>query len=283
MSSSQQWGLFDAPVESVPETVGPATVRSIDTTHLLTPGQGRTSDYDYTLNPYRGCSFGCSYCYAAFFVAEEERRAEWGRWVDVKVRAAEVLRKKELTGKRIYMSSVTDPYQPVEAKVELTRRIVEVLLDAQARLVVQTRSPLAARDVDLFHQFQHVRVNMSITTDDDEVRKQFEPGCASIERRLQAVEQLKAAGIRVNVCVCPMLPMKDPEAFGRLLTRMRVDAVSAFYFHQGDRPFAAGTRDGAKEIAQQAGWTFDEFARCKAALCKACEAYGGSSAAFGPV
>lgn len=283
MSSTLQWGLFDEPVESIPTVLGPATIRSIDTSHLLTPGQGRTSDYDFTLNPYRGCSFGCSYCYAAFFVPDEQRRSDWGRWVDVKVRAAEVLRRKELTGKRIYMSSVTDPYQPVEAKVELTRRIVEVLLDAQARLVVQTRSPLVARDVDLFRKFQRLRVNMSITTDDDEVRRRFEPGCASIERRLEAVAQLKAAGIRVNVCVCPMLPMRDPEGFGRRLTEMGVDAVSSFYFHQGDRPFAAGTRDGAKEIAREAGWTFEQFARCREALRRGCSVYGGSTAAFGPV
>jgi DNA repair photolyase len=283
MSSPLQMGLFDAPLESIPTALGPAQIRAIETSHLLTPGQGRTSDYDYTLNPYRGCSFGCSYCYAAFFVPDEGQRADWGRWVEVKVRAAEVLRRRELTGKRIYMSSVTDPYQPVEAKVELTRRVVEVLAEAQARLVVQTRSPLVARDADLFQRFERLRVNMSITTDDDAVRRRFEPGCASIERRLEAVEQLKAVGIRVNVCVCPMLPMSDPEAFGRKLARMGVDGVSSFYFHSGDRAFAAGTRDGAREIANEAGWTYAEFARCREALKRGCAVYGGSAAAFGPV
>ncbi|AIE85025.1 Radical SAM domain-containing protein [Fimbriimonas ginsengisoli Gsoil 348] len=275
--------MFEPEPVTLPASVGPAAVRAIETTHLLTPGKGRISDYDFTLNPYRGCSFGCSYCFAAFFVADDLQRAEWGKWVEVKVRAAEALRHRNLRGKRIFMSSATDPYQPLEAKLELTREIVAILGDAQARLVVQTRSPLAARDVDLFKRFQFLRVNMSVTTDDDSVRKQFEPGCASIERRLEAVERIKAAGVRVAVCVCPMLPMHDPEAFGKRLTRMGVDAVTSGYFHSGDRAFAAGTRDRARELADEQGWTYEAYSRCRAALRHGCEAYGSSGAAFGPV
>jgi len=258
-------------------------VRTIETTHLLTPGKGRTAAFDFTLNPYRGCSFGCSYCYAAFFVPDEKQRAEWGLWVEAKVRAAEVLRRRDdLFDKRIYMSSVTDPYQPLEKQLGLTREIVETLGRKGARLVVQTRSPLAARDADLFQCFKHVRVNMSITTDDDDMRKQFEPGCASVEQRLEAVRSLIAGGITVNVCVCPMLPMCDPFSFGKRLADMGVAAVAATWFHAGDRPFAAGTQDRAFVLAGHHGWTQDEFKRCRDELRRGCAAYGGAGKAFGP-
>jgi DNA repair photolyase len=283
MSTLFQASLFDEPTGEVPSRVGRASVRAIETNHLLTPGKGRTSAFDFTLNPYRGCSFGCSYCYAAFFVPDEAQRAEWGLWVEAKVRAAEVLRRRDdLYDKRIYMSSVTDPYQPLERKLGLTREIVEVLAQKSVRLVVQTRSPLAARDADLFQRFKHVRVNMSITTDDEEARKQFEPGCASIEQRLEAVETLIAAGITVNVCVCPMLPMRDPFAFGRRLSDMGVAAVAASWFHSGDRPFAAGTQDRAFVLAKHHGWTQDEFKRCRDQLQRGCAAYGATAEAFGP-
>ena len=91
--------------------------------------------YDYTLNPYSGCSFGCTYCYAAFFSRDTEKRDNWGYWVNVKENAVELLQKRlkrtpdALDGKLIYMSSVTDPYQPVERELKLTRRILEVMAE----------------------------------------------------------------------------------------------------------------------------------------------------------
>jgi DNA repair photolyase len=283
MSTLDQPTLFDASPLVVPSEIGGAQVRAVETLHLLTPGKGQTASYDFTLNPYRGCSFGCSYCYAAFFVADEAQRADWGKWVEVKVRAVESLQKKDLRDKKIYMSSVTDPYQPLEGRLGLTREIVRTLADKGARLVVQTRSPIAARDIDLFKRFRFLRVNMSVTTDDDAVRKRFEPSCASIERRLEAVEELCRAGIRVAVCVCPMLPMKDPEAFGRSLDRLGVEAVFASWFHASSRPFSASTREGAIDLAERAGWTWEAFSEAKAALKTGCAKYGLSSSAFGPV
>ena len=80
--------------------------------------------YDFTLNPYSGCSFGCTYCYAAFFSRDAEKRDAWGYWVNVKENAEALLKKRRrsLDGKRIYMSSVTDPYQPIERELKLTRQ-----------------------------------------------------------------------------------------------------------------------------------------------------------------
>ncbi len=139
--SVYQGSLFELPMAKTPDRIGSASVRNIDSLHLLNPGVGRTSTCDYTLNPYRGCSFGCSYCYAPFFEPDEAKRADWGNWVEVKSRAIEALYRTDLRGKRIFMSSVTDPYQPIEVKLRLTREIVQHLMKCDANLIVQTRKP----------------------------------------------------------------------------------------------------------------------------------------------
>ena len=113
---------------------------------VLTAATGFMDAYDFTLNPYSGCSFGCTYCYAAFFSRDTQRRDSWGYWVSVKENAAALLAKRPpgaLDGKLIYMSSVTDPYQPVERELRLTRRLLETLAERhRPKLVVQTRSPM---------------------------------------------------------------------------------------------------------------------------------------------
>ena len=97
------------------ERIGPTAVTYAPSREILTRATGFMDAYDYTLNPYSGCSFGCTYCYAAFFSRDIEKQKSWGNWVTVKENAAALLKKRKpgfLDGKRIYMSSVTDPYQP---------------------------------------------------------------------------------------------------------------------------------------------------------------------------
>ena len=193
--------------------------------------------------------------------------------MQVKHRALESLARTDLRGKRVFMSSVTDPYQPVEAKIELTRGIVEHLGRAGARLVVQTRSPIVARDIDLLLRFETVRVNMSITTDCDEVRQRYEPQCASIERRLDAVRQLKRAGLRVHVCIAPMLPFKDPESFGQLLDEIGVDSVGTVWFDSSPKAeFASNTREGAYELAREDGWNHARYVETGERIRRSCRA-----------
>ena len=92
---------------------------------------------------------------------------------------------------------MTDPYQPVERTLELTRDLLRELADHhQPRLVVQTRSPLVTRDLDLLVRFEHVQVNVTVTTDDDEVRRAFEPSCPNNRVRLKAVGEVVAAASR---------------------------------------------------------------------------------------
>jgi DNA repair photolyase len=159
------------------------------------------------------------------------------------------------------MSSATDPYQPLEQRVELTRRILEIIVPKQPFLVVQTRSPLVTRDIDLLQQLHQVRVNMSITTDSDEVRKKFEPSCASIDRRLEALGEVSYAGIPVTVCISPMLPIENPMRFARRILEINPARVVTGYFHQSERQFAASTRPGAVSMAKEFGWTRDDYTR----------------------
>ena len=192
-------------------SVGKSKVEYKNASSILTKASGFMESYDFTLNPYSGCSFGCTYCYAAFFSRTEEQRNNWGYWLTVKENALQLLkkfRKKPLSGKTIYMSSVTDPYQPLERELKLTRSLLQELADFhQPRLVIQTRSQIASRDIDLFKQFKAIQVNMTITTDSETVRKVFEPLCPSNTSRLKAIKEINDAGVNACITMTPLLPV----------------------------------------------------------------------------
>ena len=256
----EQLALFtiEEPADRVPEKLGVARIGVREKAKVLHDVSPYWDMFDYSLNPYVGCQFGCSYCYAAFFVPDEQQQQEWGSWVDVKVNGIrEILKRRDLKGKRILMSSATDPYQPLERKVELTRGILEALSrpDRQPILRVQTRSPLVTRDIDLLKRFEDVRVNMSVTTDSDVIRKRFEPSCASIDQRLDAIEKVRAAGIRVNVFLSPLLPLEDPERFAKRIAAIGPERVYASAFNITDGHFKGSTRSPALQLAHEYGWT----------------------------
>src|SRR3990172_8558175 len=175
--------------------VGRRSVQHIDSKTILPPTSGFMSQYKFTLNPYGGCAFGCEYCYARSFAPSSEQRETWGRWVLVKTNARELIAKACRSGvlnsgDAVYMSSVTDPYQPVERHLGLTRTVLKAILDSgvQPRLTIQTRSPLVTRDIDLFQRFERLRVNVTITTDSEDVRRRYEPRCPPISARIDASE-----------------------------------------------------------------------------------------------
>ena len=240
-----------------PSRLGHASVAYRDARSILTPATGFMADYDYTLNPYSGCGFGCSYCYAAFFSRDADKQANWGKWIEVKANAVGLLRRMRtpLQGKLIYMSSVTDPYQPVEHKLGLVREMLSELVRHQPRLVIQTRSHLVTRDVDLLRQFEEVQVNVTITTDSDEVRKAFEPYCPGTSKRVEAVAELASSGIRSAVTMTPLLPVENPRAFAESLAATGADHFVVQPFHAERGRFVAGTRDGALELVDRLGWT----------------------------
>lgn len=252
-----------------PSRIGRAEVRERPHNKVLTVARGIVADrFDYTLNPYVGCGFGCSYCFAANFVADEEKKRTWGQWIEAKEGAERQLAHADLRGKRIFMSSATDPYQPLERKLGLTRRIVEILADKGAHLTVQTRSPIVVRDLDLFKKFTSIQVNMSITTDSEEIRKQFEPSCASIDQRFEALEDIGAAGIPTMVCVSPMLPIRDVRQFAERIKSIRPARVVTSYFHFKRGPFAASTRDEGLRLLQECGWDRGQFDQTRRELAR---------------
>lgn len=233
-------------------------VEPIQAKSILTKSSGFVDAFDYTLNPYSGCVFGCTYCYAAFFARSAELQESWGQWVQVKTTALELLqkkRKKPLIDQAIYMSTVTDPYQPIEKELELTRAILEELLRYhRVRLVVQTRSALVTRDLDLLRQFEHAQVNMTVTTDDETVRRTFEPTCIPNVRRLEAIQQVQQAGVRAAITMTPLLPVRDPATFAEALLATGAHKYVIQSFHPANTRFVAGTGKAALALAAQMGW-----------------------------
>ena len=119
---------------------------------------------DYVINPYRGCQHACVYCYAIFMQKFDGHSEPWGTYVDIKSNALELLTPQlaKCRNRTVYLSSVCDPYQPVEAEYQLTRQILKQLITAQPQLTVQTKSALVIRDLDLLTQFKNCSVGMTI-------------------------------------------------------------------------------------------------------------------------
>ena len=164
--------------------------------------------FDYVINPYVGCQHGCSYCYARFMKRFSGHLEPWGLFADVKINAPELLR-KEITKKkrgRVWISGLCDPYQPLEAKYELTRRCLEILAANEWPVTIQTRSPLVLRDLDILKGAKDLEAGLSITTADDKIRRLFEPYATSVEDRLDTLEELHLNGIRTYAMIAPVLP-----------------------------------------------------------------------------
>ncbi|MGE3856178.1 MAG: radical SAM protein [Dehalococcoidia bacterium] len=243
------------------EQVRGLDIRSVGVSSILTPASGFMSRYRYTLNPYSGCSFGCSYCYARYFTQRLSDREHWGRWVGVKERARAALRRAcargdLVDGDAIYISTVTDPYQPIERRLRLTRGLLEDLLEfgIQPRMTIQTRSPLVVRDLDLLRQFEHVRVNMTVTTDDDAVRRRYEPSCPPIEARLDAARLLADAGLPIGISLSPLLPLRDARAFGAHLAEFDAAEYVTQYVKLGGGWFVSGTPEVVTQTLRDDGW-----------------------------
>lgn len=174
--------------------------------------------FDYVINCYRGCSFGCFHCYASFMKKFTGHNEKWGDFVDVKLNAVELIKKeiKRVNKGCVFLSSVTDPYVPVEAKFKLTRGVLECLIDTDFEVTILTRSPLVTRDVDVFKRLKNVRVGLSIPTDREDIRKVFEPNATPISARIKALKTLKQEGIKTFGFIAPLLPL-NPENLGKLL------------------------------------------------------------------
>lgn len=199
---------------------------------LLTPTSGYLTGYSHTLNPYGGCAFACSYCYVRQMPVALFRGMDWGSWVDVKEQAAQQLEKDLRKAKKkgpvnIFMSSSTDPYQPIEHTEKVTRSLLEAMVEERPDfLFVQTRSPLVTRDIDLFLQLKdRIRISITIETDLDEMRKLFSPFAPPIQARIAALKKIVAAGLSAQATVSPLLPYSPefPQLLSTITSRVCID------------------------------------------------------------
>jgi len=215
---------------------------------ILTRTGGYLAGFTHTLQPYSGCQFSCSYCYVREMAVQRTNPfgLPWSRWIAPKTNAPELLAslaaRGSLTRARIFCSSATDPYTPLERRLALTRACLEVLAaHPPAALLVQTRSLLVLRDAALLQQLPRVGVSLSVTTSDESVRRRFEPDSPSTARRIAALAALRAAGLRVQAAIAPLLP-GDPQRLAELLDPV-VDRVVVDDYFRGDG--AGGRRSRA--------------------------------------
>jgi DNA repair photolyase len=168
----------------------------------------------YSLNCYTGCIHGCAYCYARYMQRFHPHQEPWGAFVDVKVNAVEVL-KRQLRRERpgsVFVSSACDGWQPLEAEWRLTRRCCELLLERGFEVHVLTKSDLVLRDLDLFSG-RPAQIGVTVTTLDEPLQALWEPGAATVQRRLSVIRAARAAGIETGIMFGPLLPyLSDSQA-----------------------------------------------------------------------
>ena len=193
--------------------------------------------YDYCMNPYVGCTHACIYCYASFMCRFTEHKEKWGEFLDVKINFPDVLakqlkgRRKKLEGK-VLIGTVTDAYQSTEAKYEITRASLNVLIGYPSLGVhILTKSDLVQRDIPLLRQLKDCKVGFSITTMDQNIARVLEPGAPLPNERLKAAKQLMKAGIPVWVFIAPLLPglTDTEEALATLLGALKQNGITEMH------------------------------------------------------
>lgn len=164
---------------------------------------------DYSINPYTGCQHGCRYCYATYMKKYTDHEEPWGKFVDVKTNAGDKLKEDLMNSKpgSILMSSVTDPYQPVERKYEITKEILKILKNTNFSVSILTKNDMVLRDMDILKKFSHgqISVGFSINFLDSKNRNLWEPQASKINERVEALEKLHEEKIPTYVHVGPYL------------------------------------------------------------------------------
>lgn len=209
------------------------------TRDILSTNASPDIPFTYSLNPYRGCEHGCAYCYArpTHEYLGFSAGLDFETKIVVKEDAPELLRKLFLSPKWepqcVDVGGATDAYQPVERRLRLTRRCLEVFAEFRNPVGVVTKSGLIARDADLLGELARHRAAaafVSVTTLDADLARRMEPRAATPLARLRAVEELRKAGVPVGVMVAPVIPgLTDPEAPAILRAAADAGAVTACY------------------------------------------------------
>ena len=204
--------------------------------------------YDYAINPYVGCSHSCRYCYAAFMRRFTGHKEKWGEFVDIKINVPELLA-REIKRKRmgrVWVSGVCDPYQVAEKRYKLTGRCLEILLENQWPVTIQTKSSLVLRDIKILEKSKNIEVGFSITTADERMRKIFEPGAPPIKERINALKVLHSKGIKTFAMIAPILPGAEglAEELADKVDHILIDRLNYFY---ANRIYMENKMEWAKE------------------------------------
>jgi DNA repair photolyase len=171
--------------------------------------------FSWTLNPYRGCTHGCHYCFARRYHVQFEMNSddEFASMILVKKNFVEALRREldrpTWTREQVAFGTATDPYQPIEGHYRLTRRSIEVLARARTPIGLITKGPMVVRDKDVLLELSKAAsctVHMSVPTVDEDAWRVLEPGTAHPLQRLRAVRELTDAGINAGVLMAPIVP-----------------------------------------------------------------------------
>jgi DNA repair photolyase len=182
---------------------------------VLNPVRSPSMPFRWSINPYRGCQHGCSFCYArsTHLFLDQPADDTFQRHIFWKAGAPDILRNQLVRLARlgklpdhVAIGTATDPYQPLEAEAKLTRGCLEVLAEFGVPFSVTTRSPLILRDLDILRAAPARSVNISLHTLDTEIWRRFEPASPAPRRRLEAAGRLAEAGVPVNIFVAPVLP-----------------------------------------------------------------------------
>lgn len=177
-------------------------VKEIEIKEYLTKSNLPASDY--VINPYVGCPHACKYCYASFMKRFTRHTEDWGTFVDIK-RCEKKINLNKISKKSVFLSSVTDCYNPLEEKYELTRNILMQLVHSDCYLSISTKSKLILRDLDLLKQIKNLTVCMSINTLDENFRKDMD-SASTIKERLSTLKELHDNGIYTILFMSPIFP-----------------------------------------------------------------------------
>lgn len=219
-------------------------------------------ELDYSLNPYLGCIHACSYCYAPNFTPDSDASTNWGKVVVVKENLVEVLKREVHMLKRgvVGVSTITDPYQPIEALERLTRRSVELLLQNGFRVSIQTKSPLVLRDIDVLQKYKNkVDVGITVTT----LYKDIEPNAPPPKARINALKKLSENGIETWLFLGPIIrgvndsEVKDIiEEISGISTRVVYDHFNYYKglkFREGSKEWWEGIKQMINKLCRENG------------------------------
>jgi DNA repair photolyase len=200
----------------------------------------RQMPFTWTINPYRGCEFACKYCYARYTHEFMEMRdgIEFERKIYAKQHAADLLRqeiRKVKPGEQIAIGTATDPYQPIERKLEITRAILEEFArHSGLELGIVTKSAMVTRDIDALREISlrnRIAVNFTVTTTDSELARMLEPRAPRPDLRLAALRELREAGIHAGVICAPVLPgITDSPAQLEVVVRGAAEAKANYIY-----------------------------------------------------